>query len=377
MMVPESSSDTDMPSAHPAGAISNDAGTTTPPPALAPGDDAPMTPGTGDDPSIEAGTVPPQSAGEPERPPSMPETPTVPSHQKELYTPATTETFQQRRARVDRQETLSFYQPATGRVRYGPNREVFDSARATASPYTRPPAPDPEEALTLSTFDTDLAKADQLTLPPGWTLENGFLTLEDPRDEWTLHSDKLIRKHYEPRDTMFDPSDPTNGCPLPLHYLSKDRVTKAAGYKETYDRWKQQKDRTTPHPWTGQTIFKILPAYRRLAMDMFYNLSGGHSSYIEPTAPEQVLETVDKANTKAPGPKAKARKDQLSERHMSLADRMAFMEAKRKELESFFKMMFGKWCKTMARSRQIASSKPTSSSSGPSGQMVNQGRRHA
>ena len=48
-------------------------------------------------------------------------------------------------------------------------------------------------------------------------------------------------------------------------------------------------------------------------MDMFYNLSGGHSSYIEPIAPEQVLETTDKANTKALGPKAKARKDQLSE----------------------------------------------------------------
>ena len=112
MMVPESSSDTDMPSAHPAGATSNDAGTTTSPPALAPGDDAPMAPGTGDDPSIEAGTVPPQSAGEPEPPPSMPETPTVPSHQKELYTPATTETFQQRRARVDRQETLTNQPPA-------------------------------------------------------------------------------------------------------------------------------------------------------------------------------------------------------------------------------------------------------------------------
>ena len=96
-----------------------------------------------------------------------------------------------------------------------------------------------------------------------------------------MHHNKLIRKHYVPRDTLFDPSDQSNGCPLPLHYLSKDRVTRAAGHKETYDRWKQQKDRTTPHTWTGQTIFKILPAYRRLAMDMFYNISGGHASYIE------------------------------------------------------------------------------------------------
>ena len=40
--------------------------------------------------------------------------------------------------------------------------EVFDSNRAQQSPYTRPVAPDPEEALTLSIFDADLAKAEQL-----------------------------------------------------------------------------------------------------------------------------------------------------------------------------------------------------------------------
>ena len=36
-------------------------------------------------------------------------------------------------------------------------------------------------------------------------------------------------------------------------------------------------------------------------------------------------------------PKAKARKEQLSERQMSLQDRLAFLEAKKSELDSFFK----------------------------------------
>ena len=35
-------------------------------------------------------------------------------------------------------------------------------------------------------------------------------------------------------------------------------------------------------------------------------------------------------------PKMKARKDQLSEKNMSAADRLAFWGAKKKELESFF-----------------------------------------
>ena len=154
----------------------------------------------------------------------------------------------------------------------------------------------------------------RLRLPPGWTLENGFLALED----------KLIRKHYLPRDTLFDPSDQAAGCPLPLHYLSKvDRITRAAGHKETYDRWKQQGGKATAQTWTGQTVFKILPAFRLLAMDTVYNISGGHASYLEP---------------------AKARKDQLSERHMRLADRLASWKPNAKSLKASSKMMFGRWC---------------------------------
>lgn len=75
-----------------------------------------------------------------------------------------------------------------------------------------------------------------------------------------------------------------------------------------------------------------LPAFRLLAQQTFYNISNGHQSYLEPEATEQAY-TAEQP----PRPKnMKAKKDQLSERHMSMEDRLAFLTAKRKELESFF-----------------------------------------
>lgn len=83
---------------------------------------------------------------------------------------------------------------------------------------------------------------------------------------------------------------------------------------------------------TGQTSFKILPAFRFLAKQIFYNISHGQQSYVEPESTEQAYTAEQQ-----PRPKnMKARKDQLSERSMSMEDRLAFLAAKRKELESFF-----------------------------------------
>ena len=52
-----------------------------------------------------------------------------------------------------------------------------------------------------------------------------------------------------------------------------------------------------------------------MAHDVFYNTSDGYSSYVEPKSKD---------------------KNNLNERTMSLADRLSFTEAKRKELTSFF-----------------------------------------
>ena len=72
-----------------------------------------------------------------------------------------------------------------------------------------------------------------------------------------------------------------------------------------------------------------------LAHEAFYNVSHGHQTYVEPTTEQaHTAEETGPPGHSMPG--IKARKDQLKERRMTLADRLAFMEAKKKELESFF-----------------------------------------
>ena len=76
------------------------------------------------------------------------------------------------------------------------------------------------------------------------------------------------------------------------------------------------------------TKFKIHQTRRQQAREHFYNVSDGHATF---TQPQPTTSPQRKA-----APKMKARKDQLSEKNMSTADRLAFWEAKKKELESFF-----------------------------------------
>ena len=119
------------------------------------------------------------SAGEPEPPPGTHGAPTphattasvhydsgqIPEHQQHLYAPpAPTESFHDQRTRFDRQETLSLQPPAPGHDRYGPPTRTHTTTRGPM-PYARPAPPDPEMALTLSTYETDLNGVDGATLP--------------------------------------------------------------------------------------------------------------------------------------------------------------------------------------------------------------------
>ena len=288
-----------------------------------------------------------QSQQEPEPPPPEPEAPTdqhpqpVPEHQRQLYEPPPQgETFAQQRARVDRQETLSMYQIHKGAVRYGPHREPFASDRQQErTPYGRPPEAEPDIAESINTVvDVDVTKTSENTLPPGWSVENGYITLDmaDIQDEWVLYNNTLIRKHFNPRNRLFDPESKECTLPVPIQYLAKNRTTKTPGYVY-HDRWHNKKhtDRTNTE-WTGQTSFKILPAYRDLAKEYFYNASNGHRSFRGNDGEKCHFQEQGQAPKKA-APKGKARKEQLSERHMSLQDRLAFLEAKKAELDSFFK----------------------------------------
>eukprot|EP00438_Fugacium_kawagutii_P008129 Skav234370 [mRNA] locus=scaffold2071:53675:57820:- [translate_table: standard] len=252
--------------------------------------------------------------------------------------PPQQETFEQMRARVDRQETLSYYQPHTGGITYGPNRERI----ARATPYHRSTHPQEEGQETHLSFDNVSIQDphDSQSLPPGWHLTDGAFVLGETHDEWILNKGWLIRKHYLPRNTLYNPGQHESECPVSLCYLSKDRTTKV-GSRRTTDRWRMSKDKVQETYWTGETRFKIHPAHIPAAQEQFYTASNGHQTYAaqplnhSPADTQPQLPTQQTAK-QSPTPKTKARKEQISERHLSLEDRLAFIEAKKQELASFF-----------------------------------------
>ena len=203
------------------------------------------------------------------------------------------ETFEQMRQRYDRQETQL----------YRPMRNPPGSAarRHQEAPY---------DAKVDEALQTDVDILNKSQLPTSWTIdEHGYMSLGPIEDDWLLQGNHLIRRHFVARDSTFQP-DPTD-CPVDLNFLQKGRDT-FDGKLHSYDRWKHGQQRTRD-TWTGQTRFKIAPNHRKEAAEQFYSATDGA--------------------TVAP---IKKRTDNISERHMSLSDKLAFAQAKRKELQSFF-----------------------------------------
>ena len=113
--------------------------------------------------------------------------------------------------------------------------------------------------VTYTGHDVDVLDGATMTLPPGWPVEHGFLTLEEPKDEWSIKDGWLIRKRYVPRQLLFDHESTTETtCPVPLSYLTEDRVTKTQG-RTVHDQWTKHRNDAADlsnHPWTGTTKFQ-------------------------------------------------------------------------------------------------------------------------
>ena len=230
----------------------------------------------------------------------------VPEAQQQLFQPPSGgETFAQQRARMERQTALLFKPPQS----YGPDRP--QEPRAT--PYSGRPLSSDDAAN--ATIDVDIIK--ELGLPTGWLVEKGMLSMDTIKDEWKLEGNYLTRKHYVPRNTDYKLDEET--CPLPLNYFMKDRYTKMGSHlvRDKWTRPSRNKKLNTGFYWTGYTRFKLCPAWRKEAKRVFLEKSAGK---------ETMYYNEAKATSNAP----------LSERNMSLDDRLSFMEAKKKELESFF-----------------------------------------
>ena len=226
--------------------------------------------------------------------------------QTELYTiPDRSESFQEHRARVEKQETLPFQKS------YGPERET---QKERTTPYSHRPLGEDEKEESLVQIDVSLMEQTG-GLPPGWACENGYLVLGPTHDEWQLSGNHLTIYHYLGRTQEFTPTE--ENCPIPLRYLAKQRVTKTSLGQLHRDRW----TRRTPcknlrgDVWTGYTRFKLQNGWK----------SKGKADYLEKsTGFETVFLQEDKTKTT------------VNERTLNVEDRLKFLEAKQKELKSFF-----------------------------------------
>ena len=86
-------------------------------------------------------------------------------------------------------------------------------------------------------------------------------------DEWVIDEEqkKLVRWHYQPRRSLFVPTEAPDGCPVPLHRIYGHRltvenlVTTGERFSKTDDWLVREKLEPERVAWTGRTEFEIKP----------------------------------------------------------------------------------------------------------------------
>ena len=226
-----------------------------------------------------------------------------------LYERADGEDFASRRARIDRQETQL----------YGPLRET---SRPSVTPYAPPMTPVPESESFSQSFYVQ--EVENTALPSGWTMDSdGFFQLQDsPMDFWEVKAGCLIRHHLRPRRNLFQINKNLD-VPLDPALLDPVRITvirTPSGLVETINDTGLE-SKTYPTPWLGYTIFQISGRARR-ELCMYSNLPA-----------KKVAKDV---KVKLDRQKKKVDKGGVSERLLTLEEKLQFQQAKQKELRSFF-----------------------------------------
>ena len=277
----------------------------------------------------------PEPGHEPSIPPSVPDSPSSTtrsrSHHGEptpllaldpeiasLYEPAGPEDFAARRLRFDRQEVQG----------YGPQR-ARPSAGASVQPYETQSVPslnpiseNPEafsQAFSVEEVDTS-------ALPSGWTMdEEGYFQLSDrPMDFWEIRAGCLIRHHLLPRFAFYQvKKTPDPDIPIEPQYLDALRVTVSKFSDGTVEISTDDGTgkRAYPKTWIGMTIYQVSGAARK-ELCMYSSLPAKKIAKDTRTKFARAQKKVDKGG--------------VTERHLTLEERLQFQSAKQKELRSFF-----------------------------------------
>ena len=206
--------------------------------------------------------------------------PTLDPDTAALYETVDAETFSQRRARFNRQGTLSFrpvrHQRPQGSQPYDPEPRPTTTTSpveehapaANADPELPAAERAPEHALINHAFQVHELEAQGL--PQGWIFQDGYFMLDKrPRDYWEVKSGCLIRHHLVPRRHKLCLHDLPKDAPYHQGQLDCIRVT--VMYDRNGRSTQQTDDGTDTTPsdrsWTGLSIFQIKGDLRReLAM---------------------------------------------------------------------------------------------------------------
>ena len=304
-----------------------------------------------------------EPSGEPSAPPTMPATPAgnaTPTLQNlgldpqftNLYEIAGPESFHERRRRVDRQETFGFGpaiaprqhagrpyspRPALPPQRLDNNRPIPpSSSTATAatpepSPVQPQPSSEPQPAADIPVLDEEALYSQAFELqgisendvPTGWRLDgSGYFQLDNKmQDYWEVRAGCVIRHHLVPRRKFFRICT-TRDCPLQSDQLDLLRTTvvKTSDGNCGIHTDPDIVDYELDYLWTGITVYQIKgPVRKEMAMTT-------HSRPL----------TIAKQQVRYEKKKVEKNKSNLSERTMTLHERELFMQAKVKELKSFF-----------------------------------------
>ena len=177
-------------------------------------------------------------------------------------------------------------------------------------------------------------------LPPDWSFSagTGYFHLRPgtmSRDFWEVKAGCLLRHHVHPRQTLFDPSG-FKDIPVPIDKLDNIRVTvhytmdgQVQSFTDSFlnaEHYTRDLRRHNPPPkWYGITIFQ-LNAETRKELGMAAQVSNA----------KKVAQDSKLQQKRAFRRDISKNKGEVSERHLTQAEKDLFYQAKVKELKSFF-----------------------------------------
>lgn len=297
-----------------------------------------------------------EPSAEPSAPPTMPATPAgnpststpslaVPGLDPNfVYEIAGPESFHQRRLRMERQETYSFgpsrqprqrsNQPYPSPTQPEQQQPSEPSTSTTVQPHSVPqpePSSVPQPAADIPVLDEEelysqafeLQDVSEKDIPLGWRLDgSGYFQLDHKlHDYWEIRAGCVIRHHLTPRRKLFKLSN-VKDCPLRPEQLDLIRVSLIRAPNGTYAIYSDSdsNDFEMDYLWTGLTFYQIKGSVRKeMAM----------TTHSRPTTMARQYVRFEKKKTEK-------NKSNLTERSMTLHERELFMQAKVKELKSFF-----------------------------------------